>query len=650
MPLFDLGVFMKNYLENLNKEQYEAATTIHGDVLILAGPGTGKTHTLVSRTAYMIDQGISPSQILILTFTNKAGMEIAERVQKAIGDDASDILATTFHKFCVLILRRYGKYVGLDNNFVIKDSTDIQCITKICRHDYIQNEKKKDHIIDPKDLPNVATLINLYSEAINNDVSLGETISLNGFVDYMDEIKAIVGLYDDYKREHNLLDFDDLLFYMHRLLKENPAIRQGLSNQYKYIMVDEYQDTNVIQNKIVNLITSGNLAVIGDDNQSIYAFRCANIENILNFDKEHPNCKTITLNQNYRSKQGILDFSNAVLSFAKEGVYKELKGQREGGRPFLVETFNNETEAEFIMRVIKDKVDNGEDLSNTAIMVRNAAQSFALETRLNAEGISYKKMGGKRFLEKEAVKNILAFLTVADKPKDIVSWLHILPNYPGIKEGYSRTISQNISDKGLWVLPNQYKRSKINMYLVECYETIMKLRKMTLQEKLSFLLESYYPEIKHRRIFISDKKDEETKVEEWEDAKKGIEEAKALIQIAEKYSSAQAFLDDLTLDGPNDDENGLIITTIHSAKGLEYETVILMDCIEGITPRCTQFDPENNEELRTFYVAITRAKDNLYLMFPQTYKPVYKPFPEDAYLTHFISKGKILLTVDSIRG
>ena len=392
-----------NYLDKLNKEQREAATTIYGNLLILAGAGSGKTYTLVSRIAYMIDSGINPENILLLTFTNKAAEEMKKRIIRDIGETGEKTTALTFHSFCANLLRKYSSLVKIDNNFTVLDSPDSQDAISIAKEEYFEENKIKK---TPEDFPSKKNIAAIYSYAINSCSPISDVIDLFNFTVFKSEIIDILNKYEQYKQEHNLMDYDDLLFNTYQVLNNNEEIREHLDRKYEFISCDEYQDTNILQDKILELLSRNcqNLAVVGDDNQSIYKFRCAEIKNILNFHRRYRGCKVVVLNQNYRSSQEILDFANSIMTHATEGINKNLQGQFNGEKPEWVIPYDNREEDTFIVKKILEYKRKGIPLNEIAVLIRNARQSFHLEVLLNNYGIPFKKFGGIKFLEKEVIK------------------------------------------------------------------------------------------------------------------------------------------------------------------------------------------------------------------------------------------------------
>ena len=635
---------MKDFLKHLNKQQYDAATTINGPLLIIAGAGSGKTMTLVSRVANMIDEGISPDKILLLTFTNKAAKEMKNRIIKNIGLQGNEVTACTFHSFCALFLRRHAHLLGMDNNFTIIDGPDAGEVMGIVKNEFITKQKEKGILYDAKDFPNKKIISALYSISVNNCVKLSEVVLENGYELYYDEIKEIVKLYIEYKKAHAFFDYDDLLLYTKRILENFDTVREEINKKYMYVSCDEFQDTNIVQDEILKYICekNRNLAVVGDDNQSIYKFRGARIENILSFEKKYPDCKKIVLYENYRSSQEILDLANSTMSYATEGIEKKLHGQFSAEKPKIVITQDNNEENEYILKEIKNNYSNGVPLREMAIIVRNSAQSYGIESLLDKNDIPYDKFGGIKFLEKSIVRDILSFLRVTINEKDEIALYRILQLYPGIGKGYSGKITNAVATDGLSSLNNLYVKSKFHQFLSELYETIKTLKMKTLKEQLSYIMEDYYPMIAERSIVCSKINDSE-KMEAIQKVYHGIDDAKTLYDMAEGYRLAKDFLEDIVLDSTTKDEEDdrLNITTIHSAKGLEYDIVFIMDVVEQITPRCNEHDEEDAEELRCMYVALTRARKKLFLFAPKSHRA--QPYMiYNCILSHFLNKDDIL--------
>ncbi len=633
---------MQDYLKNLNAAQYEAAVSIDGPLLILAGAGSGKTHTLVSRVMYMLENGIKPEQILLLTFTNKAAKEMQNRIIKRVGAAGDDITACTFHSFCATVIRHNASSLGISPGYAVIDSSDMTEAISIAQQEFLSVKKEHGIEYNLKDFPNKKAIAKVYEFASNNCVSFADAVNLFKDTDgYTEEVLSILKLFKEYKLSRNLMDYEDLLHYTEKLLKERKEFCKRLSLAYKYILVDEYQDTCLLQDRILDLLASAhnNIAVVGDDNQSIYKFRGARIENILTFSERHPGCKTVVLDTNYRSTQEILDFSNMMMSFSSEGIKKNLKGTFTGSKPKLTVVADSDEEARYVFNEIKK---SGVPLKDIAVICRSSRQTYALENLLNMNGIPYNKFGGTKFLEKAVIKDLLAFVRLSVNIKDEIASYRLLQMYPGIGKTFAKKISEIIAKDGTDAAVEKYKKRQFAKYLEDFTETINKLSDMSLFDLLSYVVNNYYFDLKEKSINMSDMS-YSAKSKELSAIKDEEEDAKVLLSMAEKYKSAAKFIEDIVLEATvdTDDSDKLNITTIHSAKGLEYDTVFVLDCINGVMPKGTAYE-DYSEELRCMYVACTRAKRKLYLMAPKYYVPGHA----EGKFSPFIDKKDILDTLD----
>lgn len=605
-------------LEELNEEQRKAATTINGPVRIIAGAGTGKTKTLVSRVAYMLQQEIPAEHIMLLTFTNKAANEMKQRVTKSVGAEKSQKLtACTFHSFCHRFLRIYAKYIGFENNFAIM--TDGDCLDVISDLSEPVKKKLKEEGKEIKRFPKDRTILALNGESIGDMKSIRDTVMFSKCCEgFVDEVIGIIQGYAKFKKEHNLMDYDDLLYFTVKFLHENESVRAAADKKYQYIMVDEYQDTNLIQDEFLKLLTRDyrNIAVVGDDNQSIYRFRGAHIENILQFKKKYPDCEDVFLVRNYRSTQQILDLSNRIMGHAVEGIQKDLVALKNDIRPEIVLTDTTMDEISQIVKYIKSYQKAGIALKDMAVIIRYGNTSYSLEAALNKGKIPYQKYGGQKFTEKEHVRNILSYLRASVSEHDVLAWMRILKQIPGIGQVAAKEIAGDIYNEGTGVLCGmKYMQKKYCHDLYTLYDILDEVKKMEPQEQILYLAETYYAPMKKRSILDSKKKDrDKAEAVGYLDASR--KDFRLLADIADSYKSVREFLDDLVLNvsDPKKEEDALNITTIHSAKGLEYKVVFLMDPVQGIFPRTEdESDPENREDLRCLYVAVTRAKQRLHI-------------------------------------
>lgn len=618
-----------------NIQQKEAIETIEGNLLLLAGAGTGKTATLVERTANMLKQGIRPESILLLTFTNKAAKEMKSRIMDKVGE-GEKITATTFHSFCYRFLIQhmyYLKEVGYHTKIQIIDGGEQGDIIRTIR------DKKIKEMRYGK-FPSRKILTDLYSASINARVSYTDICKkCRAIKGYERECVEVLREYDQYKRDRQYMDFDDLLYWTIYILENHENVRRRMDHTYKYIMCDEYQDTNVIQDYLLDLLCRdiSNLAVVGDDNQSIYRFRGAHIENILTFPDRHEGCRVIKLEENYRSTQEILDVSNEMMKHARVGYPKRLHGQVHG-ETVRIQSYQRETDLlDDIMSIIENR---DCELKDIAVIVRSSYQSNRLELRLNREGIPFKKFGGKGFFEKKVVRDVLSYLRVAEDDGDVLAWLRLLQLYPGIGPAKAEYISDILGKNGVEEIEESmtFRTEKYYQTLQGIHDLILDLRKRRLLDQIDTVLNVYND---HQKSQITKKRNGSRLEEELAELEHGMQEATMLLEFAKDYDTTKEFLDDVVLNASaeKDADDYLNITTIHSAKGLEYNTVILLDPVEEEYHRRDESEEEEDETLRCLYVALTRAKERMYLMMNEAKNgKVY-------YLTRELDKKSVLNTM-----
>jgi len=595
----------------LNSEQLEAVNSVDGPVLVIAGAGSGKTRTLVFRLLNLIRLGINPENILLLTFTRKAAASMIGRASDLVGGICNNIFGGTFHAFSHSMLRRYHGYANLKKDFTILDRSDVQDIFNLII-------KQKDKDINKKILADKRFLATLASKASNYNnglISLLEAEFLDLLNNY-DLIKDMLDSYNEYKKNSNLLDFDDLLVRWRDALKNNPDLQEIVSSNFKYIMIDEYQDTNTIQAEIVKIVagTSHNIMAVGDDSQSIYAFRGANFKNILEFPQIFPDCKVIKLEKNYRTTQPNLDCTNAIIASAKESFHKRLVAVRDGGNPpFYYFPFDDGHQAVFVVERIKELMEKNVPLHEIAVLFRAGFHSFQLEAELSRHNIKYEKRGGLKLFEAAHIKDMTALLKLTINPLDPLSLNRILMSINKIGTKTMMSIYENLagSDDPLALMANYETKSQwkdilrnLGRLLVEIrgnqpsvFETFMMLDKWFFPNLIRL-----YPEDYHKRTL----------------------DLQQFYQMSEKYESASSFLSDITLDPPESLSNheeinsSVVLSTIHSAKGLEWKAVFIISLCEGKFPSQAANFEEIEEERRLFYVASTRAKDILFLLIPMS--------------------------------
>lgn len=607
-------------LEILNDKQKEAAATIDGPVLILAGAGSGKTRVLTNRTAYMIDElGISPWNILAITFTNKAAKEMRDRIDNLVGFGAESIWVATFHATCVRILRRYVNLLGYDTNFTIYDTDDTKSLMKeIC----------KRFQIDTKQFPE-RMFLNRISDAKNNLLTPAD-IAEGAMGDYGDAIFAkVYKAYQEGLKSNNALDFDDLIMKTVELFSSFEEVLINYQDRFKYIMVDEYQDTNAAQFKLISLLAkkNRNICVVGDDDQSIYRFRGADVKNILDFQKVYPDAKVVKLEQNYRSTSNILDAANGVIKNNFGRMDKSLWSDKgEGDKIRFYQTDTAYEEADYIIADICRNKRNGKcDFRDNAILYRTNAQSRLLEEKCVINGVPYSVVGGVNFYSRKEIKDILAYLKTIDNAKDDLAVKRII-NVP--KRGIGATtigkITEYALDNGLSFFDALVKAEDIlgHNKSAEKIGDFVKLIQV-FRSKLPYIsLEELVQDVIDMTDYEEMLRDTDS-----EDAEERIENIGELINKVVAYEEASeeerptlsGLLEEVALvadiDNVDSDADRVILMTLHSAKGLEFPTVYLSGMEDGLFPSymsiCADDPIELEEERRLCYVGITRAMDKL---------------------------------------
>ena len=609
---------MNNMLDKLNERQKEAVLATEGPVLVLAGAGSGKTTVLVNRIAYMIsEKHIRPWNILAITFTNKAAREMKDRIERLLGDTAKDMWIGTFHSVCVRILRSCIDLLGYSRDFVIYDTADTKTVMKECL---------RELDIDEKSFP-VRNVLSIISNA-KNDLMDAATFENVYKSDYrMSIIAKIYYRYQTKLRKNNAVDFDDIILNTVKILSENPDVLSKYQDKFQYILVDEYQDTNNSQYLLINLLAQANrnLCVVGDDDQSIYKFRGANIGNILNFEDDYSDVQKITLDQNYRSTQNILDAANSVISNNKGRMGKSLWTSNGDGNKVFVYTGTNEyDEARYIARQIKKHFDEQGSFSDCAILYRTNAQSRVIEEMLMRESVPYKVLSGLRFYDRKEIKDIIAYLRVVYNPNDDVSLARII-NEPKRKIGNAtlekaRNIAREKETSLYDVISNaddypEFKTAiKKLLSFSEIIQSLIKLKDtVTIEDLTGRILNDtgYMP-----ALVMEDTTESKTRIENLGEFISVITEFE---KNEETGNTLGEFLENISLvsdiDGYDENEDSAVLMTIHSAKGLEFPIVFLSGLEEGLFPgmRSMESDDDIEEERRLCYVAITRAKEQLYI-------------------------------------
>ena len=610
---------LDDLLTGLNPEQRRAVETTEGPLLLLAGAGSGKTKTLTHRIAYLIaTQKATPFNILAVTFTNKAAKEMRERVARLMGENPNDRsflpYAGTFHGICVRLLRQDGQHLGIPPNYIIFDENDrLSAVKQVC----------KQLSVDEKSFP-PRTLAHMISSAKN------EMIGPDGFVGtgngpMHDTASKVFPLYEKVLKENTALDFDDLIAKTVQLFETNSEIRKKWQQQFKYIMLDEYQDTNAAQYKLVKLLTNNqhNIAVVGDDWQSIYSWRGADFRNILNFEKDYPKATVIKLEQNYRSTKAILEAAHAVITKNEQRSDKQLWTEEGEGSPVrVVQVANERAEGEAIIRRVRNTVDARlREFKDFAVLYRTNAQSRALEEAFLRFGIPYKIVGGQRFYDRKEIKDILAYLRLIYQPEDTISFNRIvnvparsvgarsLEVFHAWRQAHSLTLQTGLETVAMCSGVTPKARSALG----ELADILTSLR--ALQEEL--LLPALLDKLVERIGYLDYLADGTVQG----DARQ--ENVRELLSVAQSYQDVglDGFLEEMALLGDLDTadmgSNAVTLMTLHAAKGLEFPVVFMAGMEETIFPhsRSLYDQTEMEEERRLCYVGMTRAMQELYMLF-----------------------------------
>ena len=594
----------------LNPSQYLAATTLDGPLLVVAGAGTGKTRVIEYRVLYLVSREIHPRSILLLTFTRRAAREMLSRASRH-NRLCEEVVGGTFHSFGFSVITEFADLLGFKRPLSFLDEADSEeQLHRLAVKLGFTRRKRR--------FPSKRTLKAVISASFNRGESIGEVLLRDypHFLHWSEEIEKLREEYVRYKVEHNLLDYDDLLIYL-KILLEDDRVRRVLSSRYRYIMVDEYQDTNQIQAQIVYLLAKGNRNVmaVGDDAQSIYAFRGARYQNMFEFLEVFPEAKVIKLEQNYRSTQPILDLANAVMEGAKHKYTKVLKAQREGSvRPALLFFKDPEGEAEWIAEKVKELWDEGVPLHHIGVLFRSMYIVRPLEVSLTRRGIPYRTYGGLKFIETAHIKDLISHVKVVANPLDELAWHRVLMLIDGIGPKTAERMISEILRTGEWrpALAAMRENPRSGPGISRLYAALERATapNVTFPEVVSTLIDYYLP-------ILRDK---------YDDYQRRAGDIDSLRQIARSYRSVEAFLLDLVAIEPAEqsveerqdlhlDVRPLVLSTIHSAKGLEWEVVFIMGVAEGHLPISYSHLSEEDieEERRLLYVAITRAKRELFL-------------------------------------
>ncbi len=605
----------ERFRSELNSVQYEAVFHDDGPLLVIAGAGSGKTRTLTYRAARLVEEGVAPERILLLTFTRKAADEMLKRATRLLDNRCRHIAGGTFHSFAYSVLKRYAAATGFPNHFTIIDRPDAESLISMLLKARMSGPQRGA-------FPRKKTLADIFSKAANKNLTLEDILyeEYPHFTPYSDDIHALQEDYVAAKFDQGFMDYDDLLTKLLHLLESQPEIKNRIADQYSHLMVDEYQDTNFIQARIVCHLAERHqrIMVVGDDSQSIYSFRGANFRNIMDFPDLFPDTRVLTLEENYRSVVPILDLTNQLIEQADEKYPKQLFSSRPSETPpCLVHTGSENSQSRYIVDKIRALGHDGIPYSEIAVLFRAGFHAFDLEVELTNQGIAFVKYGGFKFLDMAHIKDVLAHMRIQTNPYDRLSWFRILLliNKIGPKSAqriYADIVSQA---KGLQGFIDMRPPKRVNPGLERLRSLLRETGEFDLHpvEIGERILTYYHPILKDR----------------YDDHPKRLRHLEQLLNLLEKYEHLEAFLSDMTLEPPNvaventfdtgnTQEDRLVLSTVHSAKGLEWHTVFIIWAMDGRFPSymASESPEELDEELRLMYVAATRARENLFFMCP----------------------------------
>jgi DNA helicase-2/ATP-dependent DNA helicase PcrA len=609
-----------DYEKELNEAQFKAVTTTEGPLLIVAGAGTGKTRTLVYRVARLVEIGAKPESILLLTFTRRAAASMLTRAAALADARCQRVSGGTFHSLGHSVLRKFAEQAGVQKNFTVLDQSDTE--------DLIDLLRRQIRLTKAQHFPRKRTIAAMFSMMVNKVQSLKQVLNQQypQFIDERRNLETLFKTFEEFKRSRHMLTYDDLLVRLREALEASAVMREQLSDQYRYIMVDEYQDTNKLQAQIVKLMTArhDNVAVVGDEFQSIYSFRGASHRNMLEFPKLFPSTQIIKLEENFRSTQPILDVANAIIADVKESYKKRLYSRIEGGEtPVVVSARDENEQSQFVAQRIADLREAGVPLSEIAVLFRSSSHSFDLEIELGRQSIPFRKFGGMRFAESAHIKDALSFLRVMVKPSDTLSWFRALKLIDHVGDATVYQILEHLgveqkefrstkSKSGLFKKLHRFpSRAAYKAQLTRLTRVfITMLEGQTPGEQLSAVLRFYRPLLKNK----------------YDDVQRRGRDLEHLQLISKRYKTAAKLLDDIALDpteavqdnAPRRSSGFVTLSTVHSAKGLEWDNLFVIWMTDGWFPSSRfqdEFD-DFEEERRLLYVATTRAKKELHFVYP----------------------------------
>ncbi len=641
---------LTRYKSELNEEQFRVVTAPPKATLVVAGAGSGKTRAITYRVAYLIEQGVSPQRILLATFTNRAAREMLRRVENLTGSqNVHRVWGGTFHRIANLILRRHGVSLGYDSNYSILDSEDARGLINICVDDAAIDTKAKR-------FPKAEVMQDIISFANNTDLPIENVIA--GRYPYFEmltaQIKRVDSIYQSRKHERNVMDYDDLLLNVKKLLVEKPEIADIYAEQFQHILVDEYQDTNKLQAEIIDLLAvkHRNVMVVGDDAQSIFAWRGAEFTNIYEFPKRYPETQVFKLETNYRSTPEILGLANVSIAHNRKQFPKMLTAVKRSrdSKPALVPCSDVEQQSAFVASRILELRDEGTSLEDIAVMYRSHYHSIELQLELSRRNIPYRVQSGVRFFEQAHIKDVIAYLRIVVNPRDELAWKRVLKMIPGVGNATANRVYEQIALSeppvlaGGQLLPHGFPESESGLPITNVLRSsnalhASRVRSQPFRDFISMieLISSQENRDKPAKqiALILENGYEQYLLENYENADVRVEDIKGLALYAQRYDSTESFLSELALlsterfkepqplvgeevvEGGEEDEL-LTLTSVHQAKGLEWKAVFIIWAAEGKfpSPKSLREVDAEEEERRLWYVAVTRAKDELYLTYP----------------------------------
>ncbi|MFA5839730.1 MAG: ATP-dependent helicase [Candidatus Margulisiibacteriota bacterium] len=614
--------FNIDYAKELTPEQLAVVTSTGGPMLVIAGAGSGKTRTVTYRVAYLVESGVPLDRILLVTFTNKAAKEMTERVEQLLKQDVRGICGGTFHHVGNMMLRKHAKLIGFESNFTILDRGDSKdLIDKCIAQASINPEMRR--------FPKGDTLQSIFGLMVNTGKKIEDIVANNyaQFEELTDDIGRIFNLYEMRKKTQNLMDFDDLLSYWLKLLIENPEIAEKYSHKFQHIMVDEYQDTNLIQAKIIDILAKHhrNLMVVGDDSQSIYSFRGAHFKNIMNFPKVYSEATVHKLELNHRSVPEILDMANQTITLAKEKFAKTLRANRPSGqKPVLAPLMSAQEQAAFVAQRMLELREEGFSLNDMAVLYRSHYQSMEIQMEMTKRGIPFEVRSGLRFFEEAHIKDVLAHLKIFHNCKDEVSWARALKLLDKIGPRTAEKVFQLISlasDPLAEILSENVAKliSRGGETAFKRFQTLIGIlaeHKTNPAEMIKTISLSYYAD--YLRFQYANHRERQEDLEQlgsYATQFKDLEEMLSALALVSGMESESV------VNGEEHEKEACVLSTVHQAKGLEWKIVFVVWLADGRFPSYLSFNKEEEmeEERRLFYVAITRAKDELYLTYPIVY-------------------------------